>query len=184
MRTHVKPCTCTLHDCTKSFATKRDLERHKNVHHSQHKLWKRTEKPKGPAIEQPSDTTQLLSISRQELLPTDSGYSSKINYQDLPIRRLECLDKELPVFPSDREAEEAKTTYSAETSSVQGARYYISELSSDIFGKLRRHVCSEDWAALLQVLPELIKAFALKLAHESAAQINLSIMYLIHKRHL
>ncbi|GJN75979.1 hypothetical protein PLICBS_010090 [Purpureocillium lilacinum] len=107
-----------------------------------------------------------------EIPYTDSGYASGINPHILTVGR-----------DADDE-EDTRTTYSAATTVGQvHAKNYISELSHHIHSNLLEHVDSEGRSELCRSLPELIKAFAIKIGCESTSQLNLDIMYFIHKHY-
>ncbi|OBT60198.1 hypothetical protein VE03_10408 [Pseudogymnoascus sp. 23342-1-I1] len=84
----------------------------------------------------------------------------------------------------DEDTEDAGTIYSAATSiDLPHSQQYIAELCSDIFSKLENHFDSTNWNTLEKALPSLIKAFAIKIGHDSSVQVNQDIMYFIHKQH-
>ncbi|KAN0089561.1 hypothetical protein V8E51_019821, partial [Hyaloscypha variabilis] len=124
---------------------------------------------------------------------TESGYKSAPNLEyspsSLPI--LEKSPSSFSVDPSategSRRDDDAKTTYSIGTTVDPGyARKYIIELCDDIYSKLRHSVDAANMSALTTTLPELIKAFAMKLCHDypsQTSQMNRETMYFIHKRH-
>ncbi|KFY02671.1 hypothetical protein O988_01997 [Pseudogymnoascus sp. VKM F-3808] len=115
---------------------------------------------------------------------TDSGYASTRNDPLLPDKPQcpgddKCIGKK-----GDEDTEDAKTLYSAATTiDLPQSQQYISELCSDIFSKLENHFNSTNWNALETALPSLIKGFAIKIGHDSSAQVNQDIMYFIHKQH-
>jgi hypothetical protein len=110
---------------------------------------------------------------------TDSGYGSISN----PIQ-LADVNTEGPMA-TIREADvDAQTLYSdATTMAHMDVQQYISDLSDDIYGKLRFQISSTDWSILAKTLPELMKAFAIKIGYGSPVQANRDIMYFIHRRH-
>ena len=65
----------------------------------------------------------------------------------------------------------------------QGTRNYIRELSIDIYKKLHRSSDTKDIGILSKILPELVKAFAIRLYHDTPTQSNHRIMHFIHKRY-
>ncbi|PMD33003.1 hypothetical protein L207DRAFT_639742 [Hyaloscypha variabilis F] len=124
---------------------------------------------------------------------TESGYKSAPNLENSPSS-LPILEKSPSSFSVDLSAAEgsrcdndAKTTYSIGTTVNPGyARKYIIELCDDIYSKLRQSVNAANRSALTKTLPELIKALAMKLCHDSpskTSQMNCETMYFIHKRH-
>ena len=79
---------------------------------------------------------------------------------------------------------DAETTYSAATAiSRVDTRRYMAELSNEIIKKLGQDVDLRNLANACDVLPELIKAFCIKIGLESSSQTNRDIMYFIHKHH-
>lgn len=124
---------------------------------------------------------------------TDSGYKSAPNLDHFPNSQ-PVLVKSPRQFNADSSAAEgsrgdddAKTIYSIGSTVDPGyTRKYIIELCNDIYAKLRQSVDATNWSTLTTVLPELIKAFAIKLCHDSPSQnsqMSRKIMYFIHKRH-
>lgn len=121
---------------------------------------------------------------------TDSGYASifktNISRNGPPLPdKPQCLaDDKSNVKMRDEDTEDAKTLYSAATTiDLPKSQQYISELCSDIFSKLENHFDSTNWNTLETALPSLIKAFAIKIGHDSSAKVNQDIMYFIHKQH-
>jgi hypothetical protein len=121
---------------------------------------------------------------------TDSGYASIFktnisrNNPPLPDEPQCTADDKSNVKMRDEDTEDAKTLYSAATTiDLPKSQQYISELCSDILSKLENHFDSTNWNTLETALPSLIKAFAIKIGHDSSAQINQDIMYFIHKQH-
>jgi hypothetical protein len=121
---------------------------------------------------------------------TDSGYKSAPNLENCPNVQSGPeksphpinIDSSLPADDGDNN--DAKTSYSIGTTVNPGnASSYIVELCKDIYSKLHRSIDAEDMSLLSKVLPELIKAFAIKLCHEDATWVNRRIMHFIHKRH-
>jgi len=115
---------------------------------------------------------------------TDSGYASTRNDLLLPDKPQCPRDDKCTSDMGDENTEDAKTLYSAATTiDLPQSQQYITELCSDIFRKLENHFDSTNWDALETALPSLIKGFAIKIGHDSSAQVNQDIMYFIHKKH-
>jgi hypothetical protein len=148
-----------------------------------------------------SDSSSLYcDLQEKEGIPvkddvpfTDSGYKSAPNMDNSPNSQ-PVLEKSPRLFNVDSSAigsfrvdDDAKTTFSIGTTVDPGyARKYITELCNDIYSKLRQSVGTINRSALTTILPELIKAFAIKLYHDApsqTSQMNREIMYFIHKRH-
>ena len=124
---------------------------------------------------------------------TDSGYKSAPNLDNCPNSQ-PILDKSPRRFIVDSSAtggsqgdDDAKTTYSIDTAvDPDYARKCIIELCNDIYSKLHQSIDTINRSALTTILPELIKAFAIRLCHDATSQnsqMNREIMYFIHKRH-
>ncbi|KAK5654739.1 hypothetical protein OQA88_7064 [Cercophora sp. LCS_1] len=153
----------------------------------------------------PEDSTQtfvdLLDATAQdpplpngpcEVANTDSGYGSvskpgpgatgiretadlkvEDEREDTTMRQPECIADEI----------DAQTEYSAATTTAEHQiDVYMRELSADIYGKVRRHVSTHEWPVLCEMLPDLIKGFAVKLGRDDS-HISRVIMYFIHKHH-
>ncbi|KFX99399.1 hypothetical protein V490_01813 [Pseudogymnoascus sp. VKM F-3557] len=115
---------------------------------------------------------------------TDSGYASTRNDPLLPDKPQCPDDDKCTGEMGDEDTEDAKTLYSAATTiDLPQSQQYITELCSDIFDKLENHFNSTNWDALETALPSLIKGFAIKIGHDSSAQVNQDIMYFIHRQH-
>ncbi|KAB8201680.1 TEA/ATTS domain family-domain-containing protein [Aspergillus parasiticus] len=128
---------------------------------------------------------------------TDSGYASTKLDKYGHIQSTRDIQTELPAGPGYASAEQpevpqtqsfvhvdaARTVYS-DTSSVTSLQRegYISELAGDLFTK----VCSwqpdsQTMERITEVLPELLRAFALKVGHNAPSQIHRDVMVFIHK---
>jgi len=104
---------------------------------------------------------------------TDSGYQSAPNLgQSFNIQ---------PLCEISRGG--AKTLYS--TSNVDAARdrKYVIELADNIYEKLCQLVDTRERSLLPTALPNLIKAFAIKLGLDATSPVNRNIMCFIHHRH-
>ena len=118
-----------------------------------------------------------------EILYTDSGYASCTDLGRIS-HALSKPGEHVSTIRRDADEEDAQTTYSVATSmDPANAQNYISDLSHHIHGNLQEHVDSGGRSELCRSLPELIKAFAIKIGCENASQLNRDIMYFIHKRH-
>jgi hypothetical protein len=71
----------------------------------------------------------------------------------------------------------------ATTVAQTDARHYISELSHEIVKGLGVDVDVKELVSLPGTLPELIKAFSVKIGLESPSKIHRDIMYFVHKHH-
>lgn len=127
---------------------------------------------------------------RTEILApfTDSGYKSAPNLEHYPCVQFDAQESlHLPnvLAMCNEDVDEAKTSYSlGSTVDLSTTRKYIADLSSDMFGKLRKHfVDPTNRTVLSKILPELIKAFAVKICHDYPSQENRNITSFVHKRH-
>ncbi|RSL91164.1 hypothetical protein CEP51_000398 [Fusarium floridanum] len=80
--------------------------------------------------------------------------------------------------------DDARTTYSNVTNEdhVQ-TRDFVYELANDIYGKLKLLMSPDDWPLISKSLPELLKAFAIRIGSDGASQASRDVMYFIHKEH-
>jgi hypothetical protein len=61
---------------------------------------------------------------------------------------------------------------------------YITELSSNMFDKLQRYFVDPKYRTLLlRILPELDKAFAIKIPRDNHSREDRYIMFFVHTRH-
>ncbi|PQE04303.1 Pfs domain protein [Rutstroemia sp. NJR-2017a BBW] len=134
---------------------------------------------------------QYVGIAMKDDVPfTDSGYNSaphlehSLNVQPVleesPCPLIVCSSS----ARSDGGDYDAKTLYSIGTTVNPGhSRNYIIELAKDFYNKLHRSIDVEDVTVFPKILPELVKAFAIKLCHDAPTPVNCRIMHFIHKRH-
>jgi hypothetical protein len=123
---------------------------------------------------------------------TDSGYRSaphlehSMNVEPV-LEKSKCLlSGHSPPQGGDRGDCDARTLYSIGSTVNPGhARNYVIELSKDIYSELHRSVDAKDldMTVLSEILPELVKAFAIKLCHDAPNPVNRKIMHFIYKRH-
>jgi hypothetical protein len=136
--------------------------------------------------------TEAWSLSRKDAqavtAQTDSGYASLVREKGAAPRH-DHLDTEeaLPVADTDAmvEAEDNDigTVYSDDRSqaSVSRTQRYISEFVDHLFGKIKHHIEDYDGGRLADCLPELLRAFALKVGQSSSTRGHLEVMYFVHK---
>lgn len=134
---------------------------------------------------------QIGAILMKDDVPfTDSGYKS-IPHPEHSMNVLPVLEKLTfpPSDPSrpqtnDRGNYDTKTLYSIGSTVNQGhAQNYVMELSRDIYSKLHRSIDTRDITVLSKILPELVKAFAIKLCHDAPDPLSRKVMHFVHKRH-
>lgn len=79
---------------------------------------------------------------------------------------------------------DARTTYSKVTNEDPlTTRDFVHKLASDIHENLKLSMCPNDWPLVLKSLPELLKAFAIRIGSNGASQASRDVMYFIHKQH-
>ncbi|KAK4153991.1 hypothetical protein C8A00DRAFT_33245 [Chaetomidium leptoderma] len=134
------------------------------------------------------EMTDAVNASDSCVPITDSGYATA--FVPILLGAQPGLLGEKPPSSAGAEGDgganedDAKTTYSAATTvAPAGARYYVSELSYEIVNRLGRSVDLKQLADGREVLPELIKAFCIRIGRESPSQINRDIMHFAHKHH-
>lgn len=138
-----------------------------------------------PLGTQPSDNPDPPSSGRRDdshnaSHPEDSGYGSIAETVCLPVcARKDAAEKMVGVADDD-----ARTIYSNVTNEDPlQTRDFVHELASDIYGKLKRSMGTDDWPIVSESLPELLKAFAIKIGSNGASQASRDAMYFIHKEH-
>lgn len=116
-------------------------------------------------------------------LPEDSGYGSIAERTFYSNPKTQDGTVEALVHNTAVD-DDAKTTYSKATNEdpIQ-MRDFVNELASDIYGKLEPTIDPEDWSLLSQSLPELLKAFAIKIGSDGTSQAHRDVMYFVHKEH-
>lgn len=117
---------------------------------------------------------------------TDSGYASdpKLRRQSSSrsIKTPNRASEEPDNVQYEHDEDDARTSYSAATTINHDARIYISELCNDIYNKVLIHIDVKQWPTISQVLPDVIKAFAIRIGHSGSSPLSWDIMYFIHKR--
>ncbi|KAL2824352.1 hypothetical protein BDW59DRAFT_162455 [Aspergillus cavernicola] len=134
-------------------------------------------------------TDIIRSITSTEYATTSDDASDSVS-----AHHVRTGDKDTPIqseFPSDsgyasagqNKVEQARTVYSdASSRSTLEKESYISELAEDLFVKaLSSQFDAQSLERISEVLPELLKAFALKVGHNAPSQMHRDVMYFIHK---
>jgi hypothetical protein len=179
------PFHCNIPGCSRigGFSRERDLCRH---HQKEH--------PNAPQyledLQSSKDPQLPRAIDMKEDVPfTDSGYRSMPNPDASSNGRAHLSKTQHPLstdssLPKSSQNDiGVKTTYSLETTADQSyTRKFIFELCKDIYYKSYQFVDIKNRSILSKVLPELIKAFAIKLCYDDPAQVNRDIMFFVHKR--
>jgi hypothetical protein len=130
-----------------------------------------------------------MDLSESCVPITDSGYASAFNPVLLDAQPGSLGEKlspsaEAPEGEGGASEDDARTTYSAATTiAPAGSRYYISELSHEIFKRLGQSLNLRQVADRPKALPELIKAFCIWIGREFPSQTNRDIMYFVHRHH-
>ena len=114
-----------------------------------------------------------MNASNVEMPFTDSGYASA------PLG-----DPKSPVGEdSDENNCDERTYISAATTVVPVVvQHSISEVCDDIYNRVQRHV-GEHNKSLFDGMPDLIKAFAIRLAHLDPSDSNRRIMHFVYSHH-
>ena len=106
---------------------------------------------------------------------TDSGYASAAV----------GAGESCAVGGRDEDDSDSKTVISAATTVIPSvAQHSISEVCNNIYNRIQRHVDHDNRIAFFDALPDLIKAFAIRLAHLDSSGINRRIMHFVYSRHL
>ncbi len=125
-------------------------------------------------------------------LPTDSGYASAPPQQ---IPALPDVDPEAAAFESAHCGEtqfrdgadtmDSQTEYSAATAIAPvRSQVYVSEFCQEVYGNLRSHLAvagKDSWPAFFEILPELLKAFAIKIGQQNSRE-HRSTMQFVYVR--
>lgn len=123
---------------------------------------------------------------------TESGYASAPNLNGYSRKRPSTKQRASPassISPTttkDADDDETMTLFSTGTQTTIAptrGQNYIAEICSEIYDELGDVVDASTWPAISKKLPNLIKAFAVKLGSDSTAQVNREIMYFLYKRH-
>ncbi|KAL6400185.1 homeobox protein hoy1 [Ilyonectria robusta] len=114
---------------------------------------------------------------------TDSGYASAPNLNGYLSIKSPTRKTGSP-GPNCTDNDDTATLYSAGTTVAPArAQTYISEICNDIYSKLNDCVNAKTWPVVSKILPDLIKAFAVRLGNDCAVQVNRDIMCFVHQRH-
>ncbi|KAK3896905.1 hypothetical protein C8A05DRAFT_20226, partial [Staphylotrichum tortipilum] len=104
--------------------------------------------------------------------PTDSGYAT------VPPEGCASEGRE----PG---GDDSGTVVSAETRAIgPEAQRPISEVCNDIYNQIQKHVDKDNQASVLDVLPTLIKAFAVRLANRDPTPTGRQLMHFVYSRNI
>ncbi|KAH7151914.1 hypothetical protein B0J13DRAFT_251562 [Dactylonectria estremocensis] len=128
---------------------------------------------------------------KDEVAVTDSGYASLHNPNGCLIAKPSTEKGGSPRINTSPIAtmngihnDDAPTLYSYETTiAPAGAQSYIAEICSDIYSNLNDCINAKMWPLVSKILPDLLKAFAVRLGSDCGLQANKDVMYFVHKRH-
>lgn len=132
------------------------------------------------AVEDPSLPDEGVRVTH-----TDSGYASVSKPK--PEANDTAKDQETD-DDARRQTEyatdeiDALTEYSAATTTADQVGAYMNKLCADIYNKVRCCVDVHEWPIICRALPDIVKAFAVKLGRGDS-QASRVVMYFIHKYH-
>jgi hypothetical protein len=108
----------------------------------------------------------------QSSLSTDDAYVSAMN-------KLSDCEQDL----NDLESDDIRTIYSdASSLPLRKMEAYISELADDLFSKVCFLLSDvETMESISRALPELLKAFALRVGYNAPTQMHRDVMFFVHK---
>ncbi|EHK16148.1 uncharacterized protein TRIVIDRAFT_132203, partial [Trichoderma virens Gv29-8] len=87
-----------------------------------------------------------------------------------------------PQEPAEQDADDAATEYSNASTTFSRQKSYIRELANDLFSKISLLNADESTVRRVSaILPELLKAFALKVGHDAPTQQHRDVMAFVHK---
>ncbi|KAK3386737.1 hypothetical protein B0H63DRAFT_540787 [Podospora didyma] len=159
----------------------------------------------GPKSPEAQESAQVAALPRHERIPscteddvsvlrkrpvvdegifTDSGYASAPTPATPAAVAKSRASSDAPEPNSNEDGNEAKTTYSAESTDMSSlARQCISEVCRDVYDKIGRHVTDTKWTTIASTMPGLIKAFAIKLGEANASDWGRRVRHFVHKNH-
>ncbi|KAK6356063.1 hypothetical protein TWF718_000437 [Orbilia javanica] len=115
-------------------------------------------------------------------LGTDSGYASGVhNYAEADVIQSVLASNDVQAaIESD---EDGRTVYSeASTVPQLEKESYISRLAETLYDEVRPdRYDSQTSARVLAILPELLRAFALKLGHNASSQMHRDVMFFVYR---
>ncbi|KAM7211495.1 hypothetical protein V8F06_013115 [Rhypophila decipiens] len=113
-------------------------------------------------------------VREDDIVFTDSGYASAPKLKNSSVANAQKHHRE------DTDLEDSRTMYStATTIAPVYAKRHVADLVQNIYSQLGDALALKDRSVLFDSLPELVKAFAIRLAEDGKRE----IMYFIHKRH-
>ena len=141
--------------------------------------------------------TQMTSISGSSSHKISLQYSNSTSTK--PERTTEATEfsnKNTTIFRSHDNDDKrqmhkaashnAETVYDPSETSTRGPlrdEHYLSELAGELFGVIRSHkLDSKTSRNIVEQLPELLRAFALKVGHRAQSPMHRDISYFVYKR--
>lgn len=119
---------------------------------------------------------------------TDSGYASHTHEREPRLRGDDLDRKESPQLAdtsasAEDDETDVGTIYSDDRSqaSVSRTQCYIAEFVDHLFGKIRHMMEDCSIGRLVECLPELLQAFALKVGQSASTRGHFEVMYFVHK---
>ncbi|KAK4211297.1 hypothetical protein QBC37DRAFT_14602 [Rhypophila decipiens] len=114
-------------------------------------------------------------VREDDIVFTDSGYASAPKLKSSSVANAQKHHRE------DTDVEDSRTMYSTATTIAPAyAKRHVADLVQNIYSQLGDALALKDRSVLFDSLPELVKAFAIRLAEDGKRE----MMYFIHKRHL
>ncbi|UKZ81813.1 hypothetical protein TrVFT333_009587 [Trichoderma virens FT-333] len=114
--------------------------------------------------------------------PTDSGYASWPGIQGKSDKRGDGGAAQSPQEPAEQDVDDTATEYSSANTTFSRQKSYIRELANDLFSKISLLNADESTVRRVSaILPELLKAFALKVGHDAPTQQHRDVMAFVHK---
>ncbi len=107
--------------------------------------------------------------------PTDSGYAT------VPLEQ--CASAGTGERDENGGGDDSGTVVSAETRAIgPEAQRPISEVCNDIYNQIQKHVDKDNQPSVMDVLPTLIKAFAVRLASRDPTPTGRQLMHFVYSR--
>jgi nucleoside phosphorylase len=126
----------------------------------------------GPLTDTGHASIMASKLNVDSYLPTEDGYISQMNSA--------ASDAQVGTYPK---SDDARTVYSDAPSlpsfQIEG---FIKELADSLVNKvLPEKAGNTVLGKFLEVLPQLLKAFALRLGHQAPSQMHRDVMFFVHK---
>ncbi|KAF7521452.1 hypothetical protein G7054_g12436 [Neopestalotiopsis clavispora] len=156
---------------------------------------KRGSQPPVPTASPAAKVPLMLELSdpkqtREDEIPyTDSGYESarglgypSMNEED--TQETDQIENGHALVTGEMDGNNGNTSYSVATAILpEIVERCVVDICNDINSRLQGSVSKETFKSLSKILPDLIKAFAVKIGSDVPYQSNLRVMHLVHKYH-